>query len=441
MRQTKEISFIHLFRQIRADQIIPDHSIVDMTVMRGHAWLACLALSIAILTFQLSVSVSATPLLAGATLRGSYNHPGVKAFYLFEQLNDGSNNVRINITISGLSSGTYATHIHEFGDVTTGINSTHPDIDISANGAGVGTHFNPTNQSHNCAPNARHVGDIGNITVSGSSEQHLSIMSDILSLNVSSIASIIGRAIIIHDGPDDCKPPTGHAGSAVAQGVIGIVEPSRYGVVGENEDAGVGLAKQPKSAIALLHATSASGLATSLNGTVQFGYNSTTGLIRVVATICCVEPKATHAIHIHAWGDESSSDGTAAGGHYNPFDAPHALPPTHNRHMGDLGNIQADSSGSLVLDEQFDLVRLIPANVSSTANILGRAVVLHGGVDDGVSQPSGAAGPRIAVGTIGISNQKMPPAKGNTATHQTAISALTTLVTILACIVNRRYTL
>ncbi|MGB0347659.1 MAG: superoxide dismutase family protein, partial [Balneolaceae bacterium] len=34
--------------------------------------------------------------------------------------------------------------------------------------------------------------------------------------------------------------------------------------------------------------------------------------------------------------------------------------------------------------------------------IIGRGIIVHGGVDDLESQPSGAAGPRIGCGVIGI---------------------------------------
>jgi Cu-Zn family superoxide dismutase len=38
--------------------------------------------------------------------------------------------------------------------------------------------------------------------------------------------------------------------------------------------------------------------------------------------------------------------------------------------------------------------------------VLGRGLVVHGGADDLTSQPAGNAGPRIAVGVIGIAQVK-----------------------------------
>lgn len=101
-----------------------------------------------------------------------------------------------------------------------------------------------------------------------------------------------------------------------------------------------------------------------------------------------------HGFHIHQYGDCTASDGTSAGGHFNPFEKQHSSPDAEDRHMGDMGNITADVSGNASVDY-----------VDGTINIeqiIGRGVVIHGGEDDLSSQPSGAAGPRMACGVIGI---------------------------------------
>ncbi len=100
-----------------------------------------------------------------------------------------------------------------------------------------------------------------------------------------------------------------------------------------------------------------------------------------------------HGFHIHQYGDCTADDGTSAGGHFNPTDNQHAGPEDMNRHMGDLGNITAEDGTALLeyVDDEIDL-----------AQIIGRGVIVHGGEDDLESQPSGAAGPRIGCGVIGI---------------------------------------
>lgn len=44
-------------------------------------------------------------------------------------------------------------------------------------------------------------------------------------------------------------------------------------------------------------------------------------------------------------GDVTCDDGLCTGGHYNPSKKPHGAPGSQERHVGDLGNIQADQVG------------------------------------------------------------------------------------------------
>lgn len=105
-----------------------------------------------------------------------------------------------------------------------------------------------------------------------------------------------------------------------------------------------------------------------------------------------------HGIHIHEFGDCSAADGTSAGGHFNPDEVRHGGPDSAVRHVGDLGNIVADSTGTATIDAVDARIAFRGRN-----SIIGRAVIVHAGPDDFVSQPSGDAGDRIACGVIGIS--------------------------------------
>jgi len=104
-----------------------------------------------------------------------------------------------------------------------------------------------------------------------------------------------------------------------------------------------------------------------------------------------------HGFHVHEYGDCSGAGGKTAGGHFNPFKSPHGDRVAGNRHQGDLGNITAGSDGVAHVD--FVDHRLA---FSGSGSIIGRGVIVHGGTDDLTSQPSGAAGPRVGCGTIGI---------------------------------------
>jgi superoxide dismutase, Cu-Zn family len=143
-------------------------------------------------------------------------------------------------------------------------------------------------------------------------------------------------------------------------------------------------------AVAVLHPTQGN----HVTGVLRF--TQTTGGVRIVGDLEGLTPNARHAIHIHEFGDCSSSDGTSAGSHYNPQGHPHALPDEPRRHAGDLGNLIADGSGKAHVELTLGIASLVGPNP-----ILGRAVIVHANPDDG-SQPVGNAGGRLACGVIGV---------------------------------------
>ncbi len=116
-----------------------------------------------------------------------------------------------------------------------------------------------------------------------------------------------------------------------------------------------------------------------------------------------------YSIHVHAYGDWSDlNNATSAGGHYNPAGAIHYLPTESNtRHQGDMGNIIANADGQVYLRRTFNLLTISGNN----NNIVGRAVVLHQLLDQGVyAQPTGNSGLRVAMGVIGLTSQTALPA-------------------------------
>ena len=104
-----------------------------------------------------------------------------------------------------------------------------------------------------------------------------------------------------------------------------------------------------------------------------------------------------HGFHIHEFGDISKSDGTSAGGHFNPEHKDHAGPEDEIRHAGDFGNIIADANGNARYERVDTLISFNGMN-----NIIGRSIIIHADEDDLVSQPTGDAGGRVAQGVIGI---------------------------------------
>ncbi|MFQ5865015.1 MAG: superoxide dismutase family protein [bacterium] len=146
-------------------------------------------------------------------------------------------------------------------------------------------------------------------------------------------------------------------------------------------------------AVAVLHPTAGS----EAHGMVAFTKEE--GGIRVVAQVEGLTP-GKHGFHIHVFGDCSAADGTSAAGHYNPTNMPHAGPTDAERHVGDLGNITADETGTANLDWLDSQLALEGPN-----SIIGRGVIVHAQQDDLTSQPTGNAGARVACGVIGIAKE------------------------------------
>lgn len=106
-------------------------------------------------------------------------------------------------------------------------------------------------------------------------------------------------------------------------------------------------------------------------------------------------PPGAHAFHIHETGLCEPSF-ASAGGHFNPEGVEHGIDNPEGMHAGDMPNIHVPESGVLVVE-----VLNARLNLDSTLfDADGAALVIHEGPDDYVSDPAGAAGPRIACGVI-----------------------------------------
>ena len=143
--------------------------------------------------------------------------------------------------------------------------------------------------------------------------------------------------------------------------------------------------------ISVLHPTAGN----KVTGTVTF----TPGAdgVQVHAELTGLTP-GKHGFHIHEFGDCSAADLSSAGGHFNPGHQSHAGPDASERHVGDMGNIEADASGKATLDYLDHQMSLGDEEDSVT----GRSVVVHAKADDLKSQPAGNSGARIGCGVSGI---------------------------------------
>lgn len=100
-----------------------------------------------------------------------------------------------------------------------------------------------------------------------------------------------------------------------------------------------------------------------------------------------------HAVHIHEKGDCSSTDGSSAGGHWNPTNHDHGKFGSETFHMGDIGNLNADKDGTARMVFKTD--KWCIGCKDETKNIVGKSLIIHAGRDDFKTQPTGNAGGRV----------------------------------------------
>ena len=114
--------------------------------------------------------------------------------------------VELEVSLSGLTPGEHGLHVHTNG-------SCDPP----------GSHFDPMGTNNHGGPdddmNARHVGDLGNITVGADGTVEDEVQIDGIMLTGGQ--GLVGRAIVVHSGRDDMETdPSGDSGDPVACGVI-----------------------------------------------------------------------------------------------------------------------------------------------------------------------------------------------------------------------------
>ena len=82
-------------------------------------------------------------------------------------------------------------------------------------------------------------------------------------------------------------------------------------------------------ALAVLEAKITPTQGNTCQGTVQFEAQKD-GSVKVTADLNGLDANTEHGIHVHETGDCSAPDAMSAGGHYNPTQQPHGLPPAED---------------------------------------------------------------------------------------------------------------
>lgn len=151
---------------------------------------------------------------------------------------------------------------------------------------------------------------------------------------------------------------------------------------------------QELNAQAALHSTSDD----TLIGTMDF-YDMGNGKVKMEMEINYQNrADSSVAVHFHEHGD-CGNMGEDAHGHWNPTDENHGKWGIDPYHSGDIGNIALDGKGHATYSLVSDRWSLKEGDANYIGNL---GVIVHGGVDDYATQPTGNSGPRIGCGIIEI---------------------------------------
>eukprot|EP00324_Dicrateria_rotunda_P002983 CAMPEP_0206154060 /NCGR_PEP_ID=MMETSP1474-20131121/1078_1 /ASSEMBLY_ACC=CAM_ASM_001110 /TAXON_ID=97495 /ORGANISM="Imantonia sp., Strain RCC918" /LENGTH=416 /DNA_ID=CAMNT_0053552101 /DNA_START=43 /DNA_END=1293 /DNA_ORIENTATION=- len=301
---------------------------------------------------------------------------------------ENGNNVDVTVSLTGLSGlgDSLGIHIHTYGDAS------------DPSGSAFGGHWvGAGSEQHGCpeSTSLRHEGDTGSWNVvNGVISQTKTL--DLISLSGSN--SVIGRGVILHDIPDPCDSSS--TGGRIGFGVIGLT----------NDETNT--ASQGTSPSKLVTNLTPTDNCPGCSGTLWF--EDVSGGVRVVARVEGLSSQNAYGLHMHVFGDITDEvAGLSVGGHWNPDDSDHGLPPSNNRHVGDMGNIQSFDGNVAWYD-------LVNNKIPNTASIVGRGIVVHQLVDSGAGAGCvlGNSGSRYAIGTIGIADETLsipnPPISINT---------------------------
>ncbi|WP_102028510.1 superoxide dismutase family protein [Salirhabdus sp. Marseille-P4669] len=110
-------------------------------------------------------------------------------------------------------------------------------------------------------------------------------------------------------------------------------------------------------------------------------------------------PPGMHGIHIHEFPKCEGPDFKSAGNHVNPDSKLHGLMHPEGSHLGDLPNVEVDDKGKLETEVTVQQASLKDDKYSLLKGE-GTSLVITEGLDDGMTQPSGNSGARIACGQI-----------------------------------------
>ena len=141
-----------------------------------------------------------------------------------------------------------------------------------------------------------------------------------------------------------------------------------------------------------------------ISGTVKFE-ETNDEIVLISVDLEGFKPNTIHGFHIHEYGDLTKGCESMCA-HFNPFNKTHGGPNDAERHVGDLGNLEANFEGKVSVQFTDNLIKLR----GDHANIVGRGLIIHADPDDygkgtySDSKITGHAGKRIGCAIIGYSS-------------------------------------
>jgi Cu-Zn family superoxide dismutase len=145
-----------------------------------------------------------------AVIEGGPLRPEIRGIVVFTEMDDGT---EVCVSVEGLPDyrpaegnsqpvGPHGFHIHEFGDCSEG----DPNMPFQS----AGGHWNPYNMPH-----GNHAGDLPSLFSNDG------VAKMCFYTNKFKPADVVGKAVIIHENPDDYRSqPSGNAGRRLACGII-----------------------------------------------------------------------------------------------------------------------------------------------------------------------------------------------------------------------------
>ena len=105
-------------------------------------------------------------------------------------------------------------------------------------------------------------------------------------------------------------------------------------------------------------------------------------------------------MHLHAVAKCEPPDFQSAGPHFNPTLMKHGHQNPQGPHVGDLGNVRVgdDGRGERTVEIISPEARV---GIKTFTGPAGLSLIVHAGLDDEKTDPSGNSGPRIACAVIG----------------------------------------